>query len=91
VASVRGRADPDESGTWQIGRLLLAPDLEDRGLDRELVAFAEGQAPAGTTAYELSLGTVPERTLRAFRRAGYRVRPGEGGGPGTAVLTKRVR
>jgi len=91
VASVRGRVHPDEPTTWQIGRLVVAPDLQDRGLDRELLAFAEAQAPAGTAAYQLTTGAAGEPTLRLFRRAGYRVRPGEGVHRGTVDLRRTVR
>jgi tRNA (guanine37-N1)-methyltransferase len=88
VASVRGRVHPEEPRTWQIGRLMVAPDLQGRGLGRVLLAFAEAQAPAGTTAYWLNTGAHSERNLRMYRKAGYRARPGEGAEPGTADLTK---
>ncbi|HET8767255.1 MAG TPA: tRNA (guanosine(37)-N1)-methyltransferase TrmD [Pedococcus sp.] len=91
VASVRGRLDPQDPATWQIGRLMVAPDLQHRGLGRELLAFAEAQAPAGATAYWLNTGADSDRNLRIYRKAGYRVRPGEGSFPGTVDLTKRRR
>jgi tRNA (guanine37-N1)-methyltransferase len=91
VASVRGRIDPQDPTTWQIGRLMVAPDLQHRGLGRELLAFAEAQAPAGATAYWLNTGAGSDRNLRIYRKAGYRVRPGEGSFPGTVDLTKRRR
>ena len=88
---MRGRPDPDDATTWQIGRLMVAPDLQGRGLGRALLAFAEGQAPAGAAAYWLNTGAASERNLRTYRRAGYRVRPGEGAHPGTVDLVKPVR
>jgi tRNA (guanine37-N1)-methyltransferase len=88
VASVRGRVHPGEPTTWQIGRLMVAPDLQGRGLGRALLAFAEAAAPPGTTAYWLNTGAGSERNLRIYRKAGYRVRPGEGAFPGTVDLTK---
>jgi len=91
VASVRGRLDPQDPATWQIGRLMVAPDLQHRGIGRELLAFAEAQAPAGATAYWLNTGAGSDRNLRIYRKAGYRVRPGEGSFPGTVDLTKRRR
>jgi tRNA (guanine37-N1)-methyltransferase len=91
VASVRGRVDPADSSTWQIGRLMVAPDLQGRGLGRALLAFAEGQAPAGTAAYWLNTGATSERNLRTYRKAGYGVLPGGGTHPGTVDLVKRVR
>ncbi|HEY3535399.1 MAG TPA: tRNA (guanosine(37)-N1)-methyltransferase TrmD [Pedococcus sp.] len=90
VASVRGRLDPEDPTTWQIGRLMVAPDLQGRGLGRELLAFGEGQAPPGTAAYWLNTGAASERSLRIYRRAGYRVRPGQGAHPGTVDLVKRA-
>ena len=90
VASVRGRLDPDDRTTWQIGRLMVAPDLQGRGLGRELLAFGERQAPSGTAAYWLNTGAASERSLRIYRKAGYRVRPGEGAHPGTVDLAKRA-
>jgi tRNA (guanine37-N1)-methyltransferase len=90
VASVRGRVDPERPATWQIGRLMVAPDLQGRGLGRALLAFAEGQAPSGTTAYWLNTGATSERNLRTYRKAGYRVLPGPGSFPETVDLTKRA-
>ena len=90
VASVRARPDPDAPTTWQIGRLMVAPDLQGRGLGQALLAFAEGQAPPGTAAYWLNTGASSERNLRIYRKAGYRVLPGEGAHPGTVDLLKRV-
>ncbi|TPG16215.1 tRNA (guanosine(37)-N1)-methyltransferase TrmD [Pedococcus bigeumensis] len=91
VASVRGRAHPDDATTWQIGRLMVAPDLQGRGLGRALLAFAEAQAPSGTAAYWLNTGSRSDRNLRIYRKAGYRVQPGEGAFPGTVDLVKRRR
>ena len=45
VASVRARVCPDDASTWEVGRLMVAPDLQGRGLGRELLAFAEAPAP----------------------------------------------
>jgi tRNA (guanine37-N1)-methyltransferase len=91
VASVRARVHPDEATTWQIGRLMVAPDLQGRGLGRALLAFAEAQAPSGTAAYWLNTGSRSDRTLRIYRKAGYRVQPGEGAFPGTVDLVKPRR
>jgi tRNA (guanine37-N1)-methyltransferase len=91
VASVRGRVHPDQPTTWQIGRLMVAPDLQGRGLGRSLLAFAEAQAPSGTAAYWLNTGSGSDRNLRIYRKAGYRVQPGEGAFPGTVDLVKPLR
>src|SRR4051794_4453138 len=43
IGAVRARRD----GTaWEIGRLMVAPDLAGQGLGRRLLAHAEAQAPA---------------------------------------------
>jgi tRNA (guanine37-N1)-methyltransferase len=91
VGSVRGRTSPSEPALWQIGRLMVAPDLQGRGLGRALLTFAEAQAPADATAYWLNTGTRSDRNLRIYRKAGYRVRPGEGAFPGTVDLVKPRR
>jgi tRNA (guanine37-N1)-methyltransferase len=91
VGSVRTRSHPDDATTWQIGRLMVAPDLQGRGLGRALLAHAEAQAPSGTTAYWLNTGSRSERNLRTYRKAGYRVQPGEGSFAGTVDLLKPRR
>jgi tRNA (guanine37-N1)-methyltransferase len=91
VASVRGRPAPDDPSTWQLGRLMVAPDLQGRGLGRALLAFGEAQAPPDTAAYWLNTCAGNERNLRIYRKAGYRVQPGEGAFPGTVDLAKRRR
>ncbi|SDO71777.1 tRNA (Guanine37-N(1)-) methyltransferase [Pedococcus dokdonensis] len=91
VASVRTRSKPGDATVWQISRLMVAPDLQGRGLGRALLAHAEAQAPAGTAAYWLNAGARSERNLRTYRKAGYRVQPGEGAHPGTVDLLKPRR
>jgi tRNA (guanine37-N1)-methyltransferase len=91
VASVRGRVAPDDPQTWEIGRLMVAPDLQGRGLGRALLEFAEHAATPGTRTYRLNTGLRSEANLRRYRRAGYRTMPGEGRFPGTVDLTKRRR
>jgi tRNA (guanine37-N1)-methyltransferase len=91
VASVRARTASDDPSTWEIGRLMVAPDLQGRGLGRELLAFVEGQAPSGTTAYRLTTGSRSDRNLRIYRKAGYRVQPGPATHPGTVELVKQRR
>ena len=45
VGAVRGRVRPGDARVWEIGRLMVAPDLQGRGLGRALLAFAESAAP----------------------------------------------
>lgn len=89
VASVRVRRDPADATTWQIGRLMVAPYLQGRGLGRELLGFAESLAPPDIRTLWLNTGAASERNLRIYRKAGYRVRPGQGAHPGTVDLTRR--
>ncbi|MGA8979253.1 MAG: tRNA (guanosine(37)-N1)-methyltransferase TrmD, partial [Pedococcus sp.] len=56
VGSVRGRRDPQDASTWQVGRLMVAPDLQGRGLGRALLAHVEAAAPADVTAYWINTG-----------------------------------
>lgn len=91
VGSVRGRRDPQDAATWQVGRLMVAPDLQGRGLGRALLAHVEAAAPADTDTYWINTGRGSERNLRTYRRAGYRAVPGEGAYPGTVDLTKARR
>jgi len=89
VGSVRSRRSPQDPATWEIGRLMVAPDLQGRGIGRALLGFAERAAPAGTTCFWLNTGRRSLDNLRRYRRAGYRLRPGKGSFPGTVDLTKR--
>ncbi len=73
VASVRGRVDPD--GGWEIGRLMVAPDLQGRGLGRWLLAHAEAAAPGEVDRVWLVTGDHSTRNQRFYRRAGYRAQP----------------
>ncbi len=91
VASVRGRVHPDDASTWEVGRLMVAPDLQGRGLGRELLALAESAAPGSVTRYRLTTGLLEEGNQRFYRRAGYRRVPGDGTLPGSVDLTKPRR
>ena len=56
---------------------MVAPDLQGRGLGRELLAWVEAQAPGDVTEFWLNTGRSRDRNLRMYRKAGYRVIPGE--------------
>ena len=88
VGSVRGRL---EDTTWEIGRLMVAPDLQGRGLGRVLLEHAERVAPPAAAAYRLVTGKHSEANLRRYKRAAYRVREVLDGPSGPAVLTKQRR
>ncbi|WP_340539415.1 tRNA (guanosine(37)-N1)-methyltransferase TrmD [Nocardioides sp. GXZ039] len=87
VGSVRGRLD---DGAWDIGRLMIAPDLRGRGYGRVLLEFIEQAAPAGATSYRLLTGKHSTANLRMYRKAGYRVREVLDGRSGPAVLVKPI-
>ncbi|HZP15473.1 MAG TPA: GNAT family N-acetyltransferase [Nocardioides sp.] len=86
VASVRARLVDD---VWDIGRLMVAVDVEGRGIGRALLAFIEGQAPASAEAYELFTGARSERNQRMYALAGYQIL-GPSEIPG-AVRLRKVR
>jgi tRNA (guanine37-N1)-methyltransferase len=84
VGSVRGRlVEPD---VWEIGRIMVAPDLEHRGLGRWLLALAERSAPPEATSYRLFTGAGSERNLRMYRRAGYRRFASPGADPTLGIV-----
>lgn len=86
VGGVRGRVD---HGEWDIGRIMVAPDLQGRGLGRDLLALIEDVAPPEVTGFVLFTGTGSQHNIRMYKRAGYRLRPDRPAPTGAVVLTKR--
>jgi tRNA (guanine37-N1)-methyltransferase len=70
VGAVRGRL---HGSTWDVGRLMVAPDLQGRGLGRLLLARIEELAPDEATGFELFTGAGSRRNQRMYKRAGYRM------------------
>ena len=70
VGSVRGKV---ARGAWEIGRLMVAPDLAGRGLGRFLLTWIEQHAPADITQFELFTGARSTRNLELYGKAGYTV------------------
>ena len=64
VAAVRASRAGDE---WHIGRLMVAPDLQGRGLGRWLLARIEEEAPPGVTTYTLVTGAGSTRNQRLYK------------------------
>jgi tRNA (guanine37-N1)-methyltransferase len=56
----------------RIGRLIVAPDWQGRGLGSRLLKVAEQLAPADVTSYELFTGAESDRNLGLYQKAGYR-------------------
>ena len=77
VGAVRGRL---HGSAWDVGRLMVAPDLHGRGLGRMLLERIQQAAPSGATSYELFTGAGSLRNQKMYKRAGYRLagqpRPG---------------
>ena len=88
VGSVRGRVRTGDPAVWETTRLMVAPDLQGRGLGRELLALSEAAAPASVTTFWLTTGVVAAQNQRFYRRAGYRRAPGEPTYPGAVDLVK---
>lgn len=83
VAAVRARLEEDR---WEIGRLMVAPDLAGKGVGRWLLSYAERQAPPQATSLMLYTGAGSERNLAMYRRAGYQVAE-----PPANTLGKHIR
>ena len=93
IAAARGRVERhgDHAGAWDVGRLMVAPDLQGQGLGRDMLERIEAAAPAGVAAYVLFTGAGSLDNLRMYKKAGYRLRGPAPGEPGAVVLTKKSR
>ncbi|PIE25879.1 MAG: tRNA (guanine(37)-N(1))-methyltransferase [Micrococcales bacterium] len=89
VASARARTNPDDDRTWEIGRLMVAPDLRGRGWGQQLLDLAASWAPPQTERWLVFTGAGSERNQRMYRRAGYRLRPDLPAPAGAVAMTKR--
>ena len=69
VGSVRARVD---DGTAAIGRLIVHPEFEGRGIGSELLRAVEA-ACAGVARFELFTGSRSDATIRLYQRHGYTV------------------
>ena len=88
VGAVRGSLHTGPDGeVWDIGRLMVAPDLQGRGIGRMLLERIEALAPDAATGFVLFTGAGSARNQKMYRKAGYRLR-GEVE-PGVVRLTKR--
>lgn len=90
IGAVRARLD---GSVWDLGRLMVAPDVQGQGLGRFLLSEIESRAPAEAASYSLFTGARSERNLALYKKAGYRLRrTAAPGGPeipqGAVLLTK---
>jgi tRNA (guanine37-N1)-methyltransferase len=88
VGSARGRVEGPDGAVWDVGRVMVAPDLQGRGLGRMLLTLIEDAAPAEVTSYSLFTGAGSVDNIRMYKKAGYRLRGPAPGAPGAVVLTK---
>jgi tRNA (guanine37-N1)-methyltransferase len=91
VGAARGRAREDDGSVWSVGRVMVVPDLQGRGLGRHLLETIERAAPEQVTSYELYTGVASEKNIRMYKKAGYRLRGPAPGAPGAVVMTKPRR
>jgi len=85
VGAVRGRL---EGESWDIGRIMVAPDVQGHGLGRALLAHIELVAPTGVRSYVLFTGARSHDNIRMYEKAGYRLRPDLPTPRGAVVLDK---
>ena len=90
VGSTRGRIAGDGT-VWDVGRVMVAPDLQGRGLGRYLLQLIEDVAPDEATSYELWTGAKSVDNIRMYKKAGYRLQGPAPGPPGAVVMTKPRR
>ena len=88
VGAARGRLEGD---AWDIGRIMVAPDLQGRGLGRLLLEHIQAVAPATATSYVLFTGAGSADNLRMYKKAGFRLRRDLPAPPVAVVLTKPRR
>jgi GNAT superfamily N-acetyltransferase len=86
VGAVRARRFGD---SWEIGRLMVAPDLSGQGVGRWLLAYAEAQAPDDVGTIALFTGARSVRNIAMYERAGFH-RTTDPAPPGAVHLVKPV-
>jgi GNAT superfamily N-acetyltransferase len=68
VGSVRAR---ETEGTCHVGRLIVTPELQGRGVGTRLMRAIEAEFPE-TDCFELFTGSRSEANIRLYERLGYR-------------------
>lgn len=69
IGSVRGYID---GGTCHIGRLIVHPDYQNKGIGSRLMGSLEERFP-GVERYELFTGDKSERNLHLYQKLGYQI------------------
>ncbi len=69
IGSVRGYL---EDGTCYVGRLIVHPEHQNKGIGTSLMREIERQFPQ-TARYELFTGDKSERNLYLYQKLGYRI------------------
>jgi len=69
VGSVRGAL---ADGCCQVGRLIVHPDFQRRGIGSALLRALEAELPQAT-CFELFTGSRSEANIRLYQRLGYRI------------------
>jgi len=76
---------------WDIGRIMVAPDLQGRGIGRMLLAAIEQAAPDDVLEFMLFTGAGSVRNIRMYKKAGYRLLGSDPEVAGAVRMTKRLR
>ena len=72
VGSVRGRLIEDDGRpSWEIGRLMVAPDLQGHGLGRALLEHIQAVAHPDAKAFFLVTGAKSFDNHRMYKKAGF--------------------
>lgn len=89
VGAVRGKlATHHGEPVWDIGRVMVAPDLQGRGLGRLLLEHIQAVAPAQAASYVLFTGARSTANQRMYKKAGFSLRKDVPAPPGAVVMTK---
>ena len=84
IGSVRGRL---VDGEYEVGRLMVAPDLQGRGLGRVMLEFILRAGPAGTP-FVLATGLLSGDNQRMYRAAGFEISGPQDADPGVVRMRR---
>ncbi|WP_373278559.1 GNAT family N-acetyltransferase [Gordonia sputi] len=88
VASMRIRVDRDVA---EVMRLVVAPDMQGRGMGTRLLAAVDSVIPENVTRVELFTGERSVANIRLYQRMGYREIRRRDTGPYDLVYLARYR